>query len=217
MDSTKARILDSAERILSERGFTALSLRAVTPAAGVNLGAVNYHFQSKKALIQAVFARRLGPLNRERLAALDACEARARGRSVPLDELIRAFVGPIINLRREGSQFVQLMGRMYSEPSLDTQRIFSAELGEVVQRFSSAFHRTLPEVPPEDLYYGLFFTIGAMSLTLGAAPLLRFFSGGLCDASDLEGVETRLIRFAGPGLRAGARSRKRKKRGRIRT
>ncbi len=211
MEETKARILDSAERILSEGGFTALSLRAVTAAAGVNLGAVNYHFHSKEALIQAVFARRLGPLNRERLAELDACEARARGGSVPLEELLHAFLGPIMKLGREGSEFVRLMGRMYSEPSLDLQRIFTQEFSEVVQRFFNAFRRALPGIPPGDLFYGLFFTVGAMSLTLGAGPLLNFFSSGLCDPSDLESVETRLIRFTEAGLSASARTRKRKR------
>ena len=58
---TKERILDAAERLFAERGFAATSLRSITAAAGVNLAAVNYHFRSKEALLEAVFTRRLGP------------------------------------------------------------------------------------------------------------------------------------------------------------
>ncbi|TVP55269.1 MAG: TetR/AcrR family transcriptional regulator, partial [Halomonadaceae bacterium] len=58
---TVDRILDAAEELFAERGFSETSLRMITSHARVNLAAVNYHFGSKKALIQAVFARFLTP------------------------------------------------------------------------------------------------------------------------------------------------------------
>ena len=61
-----------------QHGFEGTSMRLLTAKAGVNLAAVNYHFGSKDALIEAVFRRRLDPMNAERIAALDA----ARGRSL---------------------------------------------------------------------------------------------------------------------------------------
>jgi len=202
MQDTKTRILDAAERLLADRGLAACSIRAVTAAAGVNLGAVNYHFRTKQDLIQAVFARRLKPLNRERLAELDACEARAGDRAVPLEDLLHAFLAPAMNLERDGTAFVRLLGRMYTEPYLDSQRIFAAELGEVVQRFFRAFHRTLPQLPPEELFWRLFFTVAIMAQTLAAGSLLRHISKGLCNPSDLQGAQIRLIQFAGAGLGA---------------
>ena len=59
---TVERILDAAEILFAERGFAETSLRTITSAAGVNLAAVNYHFGSKKALIQAVFVRFIDPV-----------------------------------------------------------------------------------------------------------------------------------------------------------
>ena len=75
--NTKDRILDSAERLFARDGFEATSLRAITAEANVNLAAVNYHFQSKEALVQTVIGRRMGPVNAQRLALLDAYEAEA--------------------------------------------------------------------------------------------------------------------------------------------
>ncbi len=211
MRDTKTRILDAAECLLSERGFAACSLRAVTAEAGVNLGAVNYHFRSKEALIQAVFRRRLEPLNRERLAWLDAYEAKAPGKALPLTALLYAFLDPLLNRRHDGSGFIRLMGRMYSEPSLDIYKMFRAELQETIHRFLHAFRRTLPGLPPEDLYWRLFFTIGAMAQTLAAGPLLRLLSEGTCNPDDLEDALARLVQFTGAGLKAPAmESRKRK-------
>jgi len=65
---TRERILDTAERLFAERGFAGTSVREITDAAAANLGAVNYHFQSKENLYAEVFARRAA-LIRDRVAA----------------------------------------------------------------------------------------------------------------------------------------------------
>src|SRR5881398_3294347 len=57
---TRTRILDAAEELFMLHGFEGTSMRLLTAKAGVNLAAVNYHFGSKDALIEAVFRRRLG-------------------------------------------------------------------------------------------------------------------------------------------------------------
>src|SRR5688572_20090882 len=75
---TRTRILDAAEELFMQHGFEGTSMRQLTARAGVNLAAVNYHFGSKDALIEAVFKRRLDPMNAERVAALDELEAAGR-------------------------------------------------------------------------------------------------------------------------------------------
>ena len=50
-EQTRARLLDAAETLFAENGFDGTSLRSITSAAGANLAAVNYHFQSKEGLI----------------------------------------------------------------------------------------------------------------------------------------------------------------------
>jgi Bacterial regulatory proteins, tetR family len=47
MNGTKARILDSAERLFAERGYTATTVRDITSEAEVNFAAVHYHFTRK--------------------------------------------------------------------------------------------------------------------------------------------------------------------------
>ena len=72
---TVERILDAAEQLFAEKGFSETSLRLITSKAGVNLAAVNYHFGSKDALFQAVLVRRVEPLNQQCIAELEALEA----------------------------------------------------------------------------------------------------------------------------------------------
>src|SRR5699024_5865192 len=75
--STKERILDTAEALFAQYGFTGASLRQVTSKAEVNVAAVNYHFGAKDKLIEEVFRRRLDILNGLRLDALEQLSARA--------------------------------------------------------------------------------------------------------------------------------------------
>ena len=91
---TKARILDAAEALFASSGFAGASLRSITADADANLAAVNYHFGSKDDLIQAVFARRLTPLNEERLRLLDQLEADAGDGPPDLEAIVRAFLIP---------------------------------------------------------------------------------------------------------------------------
>src|SRR5215216_2639424 len=113
---TRTRILDAAEELFMLHGFGGTSMRLLTSKAGVNLAAVNYHFGSKDALIEAVFRRRLDPMNAARIAALDALEA--GGREHEVEAIIRAFISPGLAMMEDtksgGRNFIRLLGRTYT-------------------------------------------------------------------------------------------------------
>ncbi|MCB0307606.1 MAG: helix-turn-helix transcriptional regulator, partial [Calditrichaeota bacterium] len=56
---TRERILDAAEQLIAENGIGSTSLRHIIAAAEVNLAAVHYHFGSKQALVEEVYARHI--------------------------------------------------------------------------------------------------------------------------------------------------------------
>src|SRR5437773_2528440 len=95
LKDTRSRILDVAEELFGEQGFERVSIRAITKKARVNLAAINYHFGSKEDLIAAVFERRVLPVNKARLTALDAVQ-RSRGKNPKLEEILEAFIRPTI-------------------------------------------------------------------------------------------------------------------------
>lgn len=53
-EETRARILESANRLFAERGFAGTRTRAVAEAAGVNVASIAYHFKDKQGLYDAV-------------------------------------------------------------------------------------------------------------------------------------------------------------------
>jgi AcrR family transcriptional regulator len=199
--NTKDRILDAAERLFARDGFEATSLRAITAEAGVNLASVNYHFQSKDALVQAVIGRRLGPVNARRLALLDVYESQTGGAPVPLERILDAFLRPIIELvGSHAHEFVPLIGRIYTEPGEFAARLYKQQFEPLRHRFIPLLHRTLPELPIDELVWRLHFSIGALAHTMAASAMLALMSEGRCDLSDVEGTLARLKTFITAGL-----------------
>ena len=205
MADTRERILNAAERLFGELGYDAASLRTITAEAGANIAAVNYHFKSKQELLRAVLARRIRPLNDQRLAQLDAYD-RDRAGAPRVEELVRILLAPLMVMGAgsgaEAAGLKMLFGRMYSEPSRNIHRVFFQEMKEVVRRFAAAFQRAMPCLSPVEIHWRIHFVIGATAHTLAGANLLETMSGGLCDPHDLQGAMERLIAFTVGGLKA---------------
>jgi AcrR family transcriptional regulator len=62
--ATRAALIDAARQVFARNGFDGASVRMITGAADVNLGAITYHFGSKRALYDAVLEDGLRPLLR---------------------------------------------------------------------------------------------------------------------------------------------------------
>jgi AcrR family transcriptional regulator len=68
--ATRTDLIAAARKLFGQRGFDGTSVRAITKAAGANLGSVTYHFGSKRALYAAVLEEGLRPISaRVRAAA----------------------------------------------------------------------------------------------------------------------------------------------------
>ena len=203
---TKTRILDAAEQLFADNGFTATSLRTITTEAGVNLAAVNYHFGSKEALLAEVLGRRFRPINQERLELLDAAEAEVREGAPELDPVIRAFLVPAFRAMlvsgEKGAKFMQLIGRTHSETNEKIQGMFFKLFEGVIQRFTEAFHGALPELSADDVKLRMFFVIGAMAHTLALSQKVPWLSEKVHHQSAGGEVLENLIQFAAEGMRA---------------
>ena len=90
---TKTRILDAAEKLFAERGFSETSLRLITSKAEVNLASVNYHFGSKKELIRAVLARYLDVFMPAASTAIKRLHTASSQAS--LEDILSALVDPL--------------------------------------------------------------------------------------------------------------------------
>jgi AcrR family transcriptional regulator len=197
--TTKDRILDAAEALLAERGPGETSLRDITTAAGVNLAAVNYHFQSKDHLLRAVVDRRVVPMQQRRLELLDAAEAEAGEGEPDLARVIEAFILPPLELIVTAPRFVPLMGRIYTEPQF-VEEIIRKHMFPFKTRILAVLRRACPGLSDRVILWRIHFSIGAMAHVLAGSHLIRLSSDGQCDPADLETTRRQLIAFLVAGF-----------------
>jgi AcrR family transcriptional regulator len=197
---TKEKILDTAERLFGEQGYGATSLRHIIAEAGVNLASVHYHFGSKEELLDAVVARKIGPINRERLALLDAAEAAAAGRPVPIEKYLEAFLKPAVMRAGNDPEFCKLMGRLHGEGLMP--RLAAKNFQDVAVRFLGGMRRALPDLPGGEASWRIHFMVGAMAQTLKGPPEYP----GLPPAAppDPEALLRVIVTFLSAGFRAPA-------------
>jgi AcrR family transcriptional regulator len=202
---TKIRILNAAEQLFAKNGFHNTSMRAITSEADVNLAAANYHFGSKEALLQAVFERRLLPLNQERaeLVQLVITKAEESSESPAVRDLMRAFIEPTLNFRKQdpaNRAFTALIGRAMVEMDSTVRDCFIPLVEPLFKLLFSGLQRALPETPPSTLLTRLQFALGSMARTMcfqDQAPLSVDISATPTDSNDL--AES-LISFVSAGL-----------------
>ena len=201
---TKKRILDAAERIFSQDGFDAASLRTITAAAQVNLAAVNYHFQSKEALLSAVVERRAKPINDRRLELLEGIA----GRRTP-ERILEAFLHPVMERSDvDISAFRPLMARLHNAPAELHKRIIEDNFAPTFNRFVDALADALPRASIEDLQLGMFFVVGCMAHTVAWEPVVASLVARSSNGR-VHNMTARLIEFAAAGMRASAAANKR--------
>lgn len=175
-NDTVTRILDTAEVLFAERGFAETSLRTITSKAKVNLAAVNYHFGSKKSLIQAVFARYLDPFTERFHGALDDLERRYQGQAIPLEELLETMARSVLEVPAERNSlkvFMRLLGLAYSQAQGHLRRYIQQDYGSVFTRFTELIRQATPELPDAERFWRLHFVLGTVIFTLSGLDALR--------------------------------------------
>src|SRR5262245_11760123 len=204
--TTRDLILDTAERLFAEKGLDATSVRDITGAAGVNLGAITYHFGTKQKLIEAMFIRHFGPFVQRTLKMIEEVEQKAGQKPARIEDLLEALMRPIFegsfSAGKRNVPFMRLVGRCQSEPSPEIQRLTRSQMQPVFSRFMTAVRRVLPELPGEELFWRIQLVTGAMH-----RALLLLSREDLTIPKDLkrlnsEGFLRRMVAFGAAGLRA---------------
>jgi AcrR family transcriptional regulator len=208
--ATRVALLDAAERLFSQNGIEGTSVRDIIKAAGANLGAINYHFGTKDRLALEVFARRIEPVNRERIARLDALEAGVGRRKLKLEQILDALIRPALESEEQGAKncddFMRLISRSFQEQNAEVKKFVEQQFAEVAHRFDSAILRAVPGLPPEDLFWRMCFLYGA--LHHGLQTWLRFdqmpyaMLNPAAMKPDREGLIQRFISFMAAGMSA---------------
>ena len=184
-----------------------MSVRDITKRAGMNIASINYHFGSRDGLVAGVMIRYITPINDERLARIEALERRWSGKSVPLEEILDAFVRPLATQVRKSELserlFLKLVGRMFGEQASAMPSAVEEQFRQVVARFVKALSKALPDLAVDEILWRMHFVVGAMVHAMAQDEVLQRISQGISGTPSVETTLSRFSRFAVAGLRNG--------------
>ena len=158
VEDTRTRLLEAAERLFAERGVDAVSLREITRESGArNAIALQYHFEDRAGVLQAIFDKHMPEVDARRHAMLDEYEARGEP---DLRALASALVRPLaakLADRDGGLPFLQIYAELIDRPqepaakatddSLQRWRLLmepllDEEAARLHRRFTAILHTT---------------------------------------------------------------------------
>lgn len=202
---TSEQLLDAAEAVFAERGFTGATTRAIAELAGVNSALIHYHFKSKEQLFEAVFARRSEEINARRRKLLSA--VMARGDAATLEDVFIAFLRPTVELGRDhaghGRHYARIVVHVASGTDERSRRLTSARYDAIAHDFIAAILELAPSLSRDAATRGYLNGV-AIGLSL-MAPTGRAtaLSRGAC-IEDIDPLITDAAAFIAAGLEAMA-------------
>lgn len=200
-------ILDTAEELFAQKGFSAVSMRMIAAESGQHLASANYYFGSKAGLFEAAFLRRIVPVNNRRVELL--AQTRDAG-PLTLASIVEAFVRPLFESADGGDSASQAkLIMLFSKQVLtnpDEHSYLQTYYDEVARAFIPAIRESMPGLSEVDALWGYNYMIGILVFTLaGKAAVARLPEDYLAeleaDESDAVTIE-RLVRFICAGLQA---------------
>jgi hypothetical protein len=155
-------------------------------------------------LLFEIFRRRTAELNRERARMLHEAAARHAGRP-PVREILTALIAPPLRWSEpHGSRRIamQFIIRARSEGTEAVREVLRTDVSHL-RRFADALIAALPQLPAEDIYWRLHFTLGMIHNNRFAEfDRLHVLSDGVTRESDGDALLGRMVDFAEAGFLA---------------
>lgn len=195
------QILDAAEYLFSQNGLHGVTLRDVAQRVGVHTTLLHYYFQDKRALFEAVFARRAAITSGRRMEALARYEAEA-GDHPTVEGALHAFLDTDLELYIQGGEpwmnYAAFCARVSNTP--EGAALMDEYFDPVVLKLVSILKRALPDTPEADIFWGYHFVTGALMNTLARTGRIDRLSSGLCKSDDFDAVRERMAGFMAAGF-----------------
>src|SRR5262245_26011724 len=141
------QILDAAEYLFSRHGLYGVTLKDVAHRVGAHHTLLNYYFQDKKTLFDAVFARRAAVTRALRMEALDKYDAATKGRPT-VEGALRAFLDTDLDLYIQGGEgwrnYGALSAQVSNTPHWGAQ-LMDQHFDPVVLRLIGLLKKALPD------------------------------------------------------------------------
>jgi AcrR family transcriptional regulator len=197
------QILDEAEFLFSRHGLHGVTLKDVAKRVGVHHTLLNYYFEDKKKLFDAVFARRAVVTSTRRMEALDEYD-RATGGRPTIEGALHAFLDTDLDLYihgGEGWKNYGALGALVANTPEWGADLMDSHFDPVVLRLIGLLKKAMPDCAEADIFWGYHFVTGALMVTLARTGRIDKLSGGVCQSEDFEAIKARMATFMAAGFK----------------
>ena len=153
-ESTKLRLISSAEHLFADRGIEGVSLREINTAAGQrNSTALQYHFEDRYGLLRAVLRKHASAVDVVRHVMLD--EYQSSGRD-DLRALAEALVRPSATKLDDpdgGRAYLQINAQVLNRPELRFDERARSNPRDSINRWRLLVGPLLPDVAVRRLHH----------------------------------------------------------------
>lgn len=201
-EETLGQILDAAEYLFGMRGLYGVTLKDVAAQANVHTSLLHYYFEDKKAMFDAVFARRAGVTAERRATALDQYMAERTGPPT-VEGVLRAYLDTDLDLYITGGDGWRNYAALGAQVAMTPEwgaKLFDTHFDPVVLKMIGLLQQALPKCPKEDIFWGYHFVAGALVQTLARTGRIDVLSDGLCRSDDFNAIKARMARFLAFGF-----------------
>ena len=200
---TIEQMLDEAEYLFSKHGLHGVTLKDIAKRVGVHHTLLNYYFEDKKSLFDAVFARRAVVTSTRRMQALDEYD-RASGGKPTIEGALHAFLDTDLDLYIHGGDGWKNYGALGAQVANTPEwgaELMDSHFDPVVLRLIELLKLAMPDCAEEDIFWGYHFVTGALMVTLARTGRIDKLSGGVCKSEDFEAIKARMASFMAAGFR----------------
>ena len=189
ISNPQEEIIAAAERLLAEEGPQKATVRAITQLAGVNVGAINYHFGSRDGLMTAICAKHMRDSNADMLDRLQSL-AVAEGRE-SVKRIFEPVVQTAFTVWLRDDVLTGLRNFIFVDRNL-VHKLDVSEMSQVYERMQDALRDACPGLSAQEVRRRFRFAMGTImqevrshddNRTVDAgdaviADLLEFVAGG---------------------------------------
>ena len=199
-NQTRKRLLDAAEALFADYGFSVVTVREIAARADANLGAIPYHFGTKENLFKYVMLRRIQPIRSERERRLRELEA--SGTPVDTGKLLEILLDPALRGSRQNDQFRKLVGRSATDPTPEVRAILDEIYDVRTLHLIRKLRESLPNLPDEEFYWRLMCVYGVMFYVQADTGRIQSVAGKDFKTSEVKTALKYVLPFLEAGLLA---------------
>lgn len=198
------RIMDVAEKLFAEKGFSETTVRDLTRIVGCNVAAINYYFRGKDKLYLNVFRRRIKIILETR-NGIHSDENKPKKEQVGLEVLTQSFVNllltPFPNGRTENS-LAELFMREKYDSHLPKDIFYNEVVSPIKNIMLEDLLEVCPKLNPVDAEMCVYFIMGLLIDLVRSQKIFKEFSGKTIPWLNMEKGISCILKFSIGGIYA---------------